>query len=95
MSMASLLPMVLNAGVKMYSGLQGGEAAADAARTDAQARARAGLAEAAQVRSETARRVLLFDGQIENRRAILDVEVAHIVLLRRLHGGAEAHEHGR
>ena len=56
MSMASLLPMVLNAGVKMYSGLQGGEAAADAARTDAQARARAGLAEAAQVRSETARR---------------------------------------
>lgn len=56
MSMASLLPMVLNTGVNIYSRVQGGDADARAAQANAKAQAGASLANAARIRSETARR---------------------------------------
>lgn len=56
MSMATALPMILNTGLKMYGNMQEGNNAAHAAKVQAQAQARASLANAAQIRNEAARR---------------------------------------
>ena len=56
MSMATVLPMIVNTGLKMYSNMQEGDNAAYAAKAQAQAQARASLENAAQIRNEAARR---------------------------------------
>ncbi len=56
MSMATVLPMIVNTGLKMYSNMQEGNNAAHAAKAQAQAQAQASLANAAQVRNEATRR---------------------------------------